>query len=116
MHLHVDWYYQRVAPLKRGVDHVTGDDIAAADVGRMTVFNHIPRKEDMSSIATKWAAKSCASGYGSAISASFIAERSPFVEFSAQGQRFVEPLVRSHSSVLIGGSPAVLCERELCFA
>ncbi|MEI9402460.1 hypothetical protein [Mesorhizobium argentiipisi] len=111
---HVDWYYQRVAPLKRGVDHVTGDDIAAADVGRMTVFNHVPRKEDMSPIATQWAAKSRANR--SAISASLIAERSPFVEFSAQSQRFVEPLVRSHSSVLTGGSPAVLCERELCFA
>ncbi len=32
----------------RGFDHVTVDDIAAAaDVGRMTVFNHFPRKEDM---------------------------------------------------------------------
>ncbi|NPB27335.1 TetR family transcriptional regulator, partial [Shigella sonnei] len=29
-------------------DHVTVDEIAsAADVGRMTVFNHFPRKEDM---------------------------------------------------------------------
>src|ERR1700749_3891883 len=34
--------------LKRGFDSVTIDDIAAAaDVGRMTVFNHFPRKEDM---------------------------------------------------------------------
>jgi AcrR family transcriptional regulator len=34
--------------LKRGFDAVTIDDIAAAaDVGRMTVFNHFPRKEDM---------------------------------------------------------------------
>jgi AcrR family transcriptional regulator len=34
--------------IKRGFDRVTVDEIAeAADVGRMTVFNHFPRKEDM---------------------------------------------------------------------
>jgi AcrR family transcriptional regulator len=34
--------------LERGFDAVTIDDIAAAaDVGRMTVFNHFPRKENM---------------------------------------------------------------------
>lgn len=33
---------------RRGFDRVTVDEIAeAADVGRMTVFNHFPRKEDM---------------------------------------------------------------------
>lgn len=33
---------------KRGFDQVTIDEIAeAADVGRMTVFNYFPRKEDM---------------------------------------------------------------------
>ena len=33
---------------ERGFDRVTIDEIAeAADVGRMTVFNHFPRKEDM---------------------------------------------------------------------
>ena len=33
---------------ERGFDQVTIDEIAeAADVGRMTVFNHFPRKEDM---------------------------------------------------------------------
>ncbi len=34
--------------IARGFDNVTVDEIAeAADVGRMTVFNHFPRKEDM---------------------------------------------------------------------
>jgi AcrR family transcriptional regulator len=34
--------------LERGFDAVTINEIAAAaDVGRMTVFNHFPRKEDM---------------------------------------------------------------------
>jgi AcrR family transcriptional regulator len=34
--------------MEHGFDHVTVDQIAdAADVGRMTVFNHFPRKEDM---------------------------------------------------------------------
>jgi len=33
---------------ERGFDRVTIDEIAeAADIGRMTVFNHFPRKEDM---------------------------------------------------------------------
>jgi len=34
--------------IARGFDEVTVDEIArAADVGRMTVFNHFPRKEDL---------------------------------------------------------------------
>jgi AcrR family transcriptional regulator len=34
--------------MARGFDRVTVDEIAeAADVGRVTVFNHFPRKEDM---------------------------------------------------------------------
>ena len=34
--------------IERGFDRVTINEIAdAADVGRMTVFNHFPRKEDM---------------------------------------------------------------------
>jgi AcrR family transcriptional regulator len=61
---------------ERGFDHVTVDEIAAAaDVGRMTVFNHFPRKEDMFFDRDEEGARSCAKLCGSVIPASLRSRR-----------------------------------------
>lgn len=96
--------------LKRGFDAVTIDEIAdAADVGRMTVFNHFPRKEDMffdrddegreilrealrdrdSRIAPVETLRLLAHR--------LVAERRPFVEFSAISQRFIDTIQASET-------------------
>jgi AcrR family transcriptional regulator len=89
--------------LKHGFDQVTVDEIAkAADVGRMTVFNHFPRKEDM--FFDRYA-----EGRGilrkallqrdprvtpietlRLLAHRLVAQKSPFVEFSAASQGFVK--------------------------
>jgi AcrR family transcriptional regulator len=94
----------------RGFDSVTVDEIAAAaDVGRMTVFNHFPRKEDMffdrdeegreilrdvlrerdSSVAPIEAYRLRAQR--------LVAERSPYLSFSADGQGFIETIEGSET-------------------
>jgi AcrR family transcriptional regulator len=96
--------------LERGFDHVTVDEIAdAADVGRMTVFNHFPRKEDMffdrddegrevlrdalrqrdPRVAPIEALRRLAHR--------LVAEDIPYVEFSARSQRFVETIEGSET-------------------
>jgi AcrR family transcriptional regulator len=95
---------------QRGFDQVTVDEIAsAADVGRMTVFNHFPRKEDMffdrdeegreilrealrqrdPSVAPIETLRQLAHR--------LVAEQSPIIEFSARSQGFIETIERSET-------------------
>jgi AcrR family transcriptional regulator len=91
--------------LERGFDHVTVDDIAAAaDVGRMTVFNHFPRKEDMFfdrdeevRAMLREALRQRDPAIGPIETLRLLAHRlvaqdSPYVSFSAGSQGFIETI------------------------
>jgi AcrR family transcriptional regulator len=96
--------------VERGFDHVTVDEIAAAaDVGRMTVFNHFPRKEDMffdldeegreilrEALLRRDPAVAPIETLR-LLAHQLIAEQSPYVEFSARSQGFVQAIEGSET-------------------
>jgi len=88
--------------IQRGFDKVTIDEIAAAaDVGRMTVFNHFPRKEDLFfdrdhevRALLREAVQQRAAGVAPLealhrFAHRLVADKNPLVEFSAASQAFV---------------------------
>jgi AcrR family transcriptional regulator len=95
---------------ERGFEHVTIDEIAAAaDVGRMTVFNHFPRKEDMFFDRDEESRELIREALRkrdpsvSPIEAlrllahRLVAEESPLIQFSARSQGFIETIERSET-------------------
>ena len=96
--------------LEQGFDQVTVDEIAAAaDVGRMTVFNHFPRKEDMFFDRDEESRQILRDALRQRdprlapietlrlLAHRLVAEQSPFVEFSAASQGFIETIERSET-------------------
>jgi AcrR family transcriptional regulator len=96
--------------MEKGFDHVTVDEIAAAaGVGRMTVFSHFPRKENMffdldeKGRETIHEALRQRDPRVSPVEAlrmlahRLITERSPFVEFNAETQYYVETIEGSEA-------------------
>jgi AcrR family transcriptional regulator len=96
--------------LERGFDAVTVDEIAqAADVGRMTVFNHFPRKEDLffdrdeeGRETLREALRQRDPGVAPVetlrrLAHRLVAERRPYVEFSARSRGYVETVEGSET-------------------
>ncbi|RKF50165.1 TetR/AcrR family transcriptional regulator [Paraburkholderia fungorum] len=96
--------------LERGFDQVTVDEIAAAaEVGRMTVFNHFPRKEDMffdrdeeGREILREALRQPDSRLAPIetlrlLAHRLVAEQSPFVEFSEASRGFIETIEGSET-------------------
>jgi AcrR family transcriptional regulator len=96
--------------MDRGFDRVTVDEIAAAaDVGRMTVFNHFPRKEDMFFDLDEEGREILREALRQRdprvapietlrlLAHRLIGEKSPFVEFSARSRAFMETIGSSET-------------------
>jgi AcrR family transcriptional regulator len=96
--------------LARGFDQVTVDEIAAAaEVGRMTVFNHFPRKEDMFFDRDEEGREFLREALRRhdprvapietlrLLAHRLVAERSPFVEFSDASRGFIETIEGSET-------------------
>ena len=96
--------------LERGFEQVTVDEIAAAaDVGRMTVFNHFPRKEEMffdrdaeAREILREALRQCDPRVAPLetlrlLAHRLAAEESPLVSFTAASQGYVKTIERSET-------------------
>lgn len=96
--------------MERGFDQVTVDEIAAAaEVGRMTVFNHFPRKEDMffdrdeeGRAALRTALRERDAGVAPVealrlLAHRLVAEKSPYVSFSAGSLGFMATIKGSET-------------------
>jgi len=95
---------------ERGFEHVTVDEIAAAaDVGRMTVFNHFARKEDMffdrdaegreillDALRQRDPGVSPIETLRQ-LAHRLVAEQAPFLQFSLGSERFVQTVVASET-------------------
>ena len=94
----------------RGFEQVTVDEIAAAaSVGRMTVFNHFPRKEDMFFDREEEGRELLRTALRQRdpmvppivtlrlLAHRLVAEDSPYVTFSAAGQGFIATIAASET-------------------